>query len=219
MRTNTSSFAELLTLKNDLEATAKQRQIEKEAEDKRKKLAHQRAHEFENAMSQLGVQRKDLNAGRVSHSSVIKPAPIPHQRFKDEKEVLKASLSDDISIDHLLGSDERLSYHASQVSKDVPKKLRSGTWSIKGSLDLHGYTTDEARDLLVAFLNEQRKQNHRAVRIIHGKGYGSVGRKPILKEKVPAWLIQRKEVLAFVQAPEHDGGSGALWVLLAPDDK
>mgnify|MGYP001444795287 FL=1 len=41
-----------------------------------------------------------------------KPAPIPRQRYADEKAVLEDSLSDNISIDHLLDSDERLSYRA-----------------------------------------------------------------------------------------------------------
>ena len=79
----------------------------------------------------------------------------------------------------------------------------------------HG-PSEEARLLLVEFLNEERKAGHRAVRIIHGQGFGSAGRKPVLKEKVPVWLAQRKEVLAFVQAPPYDGGAGAVYVLLAP---
>lgn len=130
--------------------------------------------------------------------------------------MLEDSLSDNISIDHLLDSDERLSYRAPSMAPDVPKKLHQGAWSVKGTLDLHGYTSEEARLLLVEFLNEERKAGHRAVRIIHGQGFGSAGRKPVLKEKVPVWLAQRKEVLAFVQAPPYDGGAGAVYVLLAP---
>lgn len=124
-----------------------------------------------------------------------KPAPIPRQRYADEKAVLEDSLSDNISIDHLLDSDERLSYRAPSMAPDVPKKLHQGAWSIKGTLDLHGYTSEEARLLLVEFLNEERKAGHRAVRIIHGQGFGSAGRKPVLKEKVPVWLAQRKRYL------------------------
>ena len=84
------------------------------------------------------------------------------------------------------------------------------------SLDLHGYTSDEARALLSVFITEQMKAGHRAVRIIHGQGFGSFQKKPVLKERVPGWLIQKKEVLAFVEAPSFDGGAGALYVLLAP---
>jgi DNA-nicking Smr family endonuclease len=52
------------------------------------------------------------------------------------------------------------------------------------------------------------------VRIIHGKGLGSLGKKPVLKNKVRNWLVQKDEVLAFCQARAADGGSGALMVLL-----
>ena len=39
---------------------------------------------------------------------------------------------------------------------------------------------------------------------------------PVLKSKVQRWLVQKNEVLAFVQAKPSDGGAGALVVLLAP---
>ncbi len=126
-----------------------------------------------------------------------KPAPIPRQRYADEKAVLEDSLSDNISIDHLLDSDERLSYRAPSMAPDVPRNCTRAHGSGKGTLDLHGYTSEEARLLLVEFLNEERKAGHRAVRSIHGQGFGSAGRKPVLKG--PVWLAQRKEVLAFVR--------------------
>ncbi len=55
----------------------------------------------------------------------------------------------------------------------------------------------------------------RCVRIIHGKGLRSKNREPVLKKKLPGWLIHRNDVLAFVQAPETSGGAGALLVLLS----
>jgi DNA-nicking Smr family endonuclease len=54
------------------------------------------------------------------------------------------------------------------------------------------------------------------VRVVHGKGLGSPGKAPILKSRVHSWLVQKNEVLAFVQAKPADGGAGALLVLLAP---
>jgi DNA-nicking Smr family endonuclease len=54
------------------------------------------------------------------------------------------------------------------------------------------------------------------VRIVHGKGHGSIGKQPVLKGKVKGWLVQKDEVMAFCQAREHDGGGGALIVLLRP---
>jgi DNA-nicking Smr family endonuclease len=54
------------------------------------------------------------------------------------------------------------------------------------------------------------------VRVVHGKGHGSPGRQPVLKDKVQRWLAQRAEVIAFAQASGAHGGAGALLVLLAP---
>jgi DNA-nicking Smr family endonuclease len=53
------------------------------------------------------------------------------------------------------------------------------------------------------------------VRVVHGKGLGSPGKTPVLKSKVQRWLVQKNEVLAFVQAKGSEGGAGALVVLLA----
>ena len=54
------------------------------------------------------------------------------------------------------------------------------------------------------------------MRIVHGKGLGSPGKAPVLKRKVFAWLVQKTEILAFVQARPTQGGAGALVVLLQP---
>jgi DNA-nicking Smr family endonuclease len=51
---------------------------------------------------------------------------------------------------------------------------------------------------------------------VHGKGLGSPGKAPVLKSRVQGWLIQKNEVLAFVQARADEGGAGALVVLLKP---
>ena len=54
----------------------------------------------------------------------------------------------------------------------------------------------------------------RCVRVIHGKGLGSVNKEPVLRNKVRNWLVQKDEVIAFCQARPIDGGAGALVVLL-----
>eukprot|EP01036_Dinobryon_divergens_P045934 gene45934-61401_t len=87
---------------------------------------------------------------------------------------------------------------------------------IKGpvQLDLHGLRRDDAREALSSFIRESHKHGIRCVRVVHGKGLGSPGKAPILKSRVHSWLVQKKEVLAFVQAKPADGGAGALLVLL-----
>jgi DNA-nicking Smr family endonuclease len=98
----------------------------------------------------------------------------------------------------------------------VTRKLRRGDWSIQREIDLHGLRTDEAREALGPFIREAYKQGIRCVRVVHGKGLGSPGKSPVLKGRVQSWLVQKKEVLAFVQARPAQGGAGALVVLLTP---
>jgi hypothetical protein len=74
----------------------------------------------------------------------------------------------------------------------------------------------EAREALVNYLSDCMKRERRCIRVIHGKGLGSINKEPVLKGKVLKWLAQRNEVLAFCQAAPTDGGSGALIVLLRP---
>jgi DNA-nicking Smr family endonuclease len=127
---------------------------------------------------------------------------------------LKESLSDEFNVDTLLDTDEALSYARNGIGPDTLRKLRRGHWVIQGQLDLHGMRRDEAREALGEFLRAALRRGQRCVRVIHGKGLGSVNKEPVLKNKVRAWLVQKEEVIAFCQARAADGGSGALVVLL-----
>ncbi|MCO5101623.1 MAG: Smr/MutS family protein [Burkholderiaceae bacterium] len=136
------------------------------------------------------------------------------QRERDERAALDASLSDEIGIDQHLETDESLSFRRAPLGPDVVRRLRRGEWTVRGQIDLHGLRVDEAREALAGFLDEALRREWRCVRVIHGKGLGSIGREPVLKAKVPRWLVQRREVLAFCQARPNDGGAGAVIVLL-----
>lgn len=142
--------------------------------------------------------------------------PVAWQRQKDEQAVMQEAVSDDFDVESLLDTDENLSYRRDGLGRDVIKKLRRGHWSLQGQIDLHGLRTDEARLALGHFLRDAHRLGWRCVRVVHGKGLGSPGRVPVLKAKVQRWLVQKNEVLAFVQARADDGGAGAVVVLLAP---
>lgn len=144
-----------------------------------------------------------------------RPAPIPQQRLLDERAALQESLSDAFDASTLLNADERLSFRRDGIGPDVTTKLRRGVWAVQDELDLHGMRRDEAREALSIFVAEAHGSGLRCVRVIHGKGLGSPGRAPVLRGRVPGWLVQKKEVIAFVQAGASAGGSGALLVLLA----
>lgn len=145
-----------------------------------------------------------------------RPSPEPLQRERDEAAVLREAISDEFDVESLLETDEALSYRRSDIGVEVVRKLRRGVWAIQAQLDLHGLRRDEAREQLAMFLREAVRQGLRCVRVIHGKGLGSPGREPVLKSKVRNWLVQKNEVVAFVQARPSDGGAGALLVLLRP---
>lgn len=98
----------------------------------------------------------------------------------------------------------------------MTRKLRLGHWAIQRQLDLHGLRSDEARAALTLFVRQAQLHGIRCVRVVHGKGLGSPGKEPVLKRKVLAWLVQKSEVLAFVQARPAEGGACALVVLLQP---
>ncbi len=142
------------------------------------------------------------------------PAPVPKHTRQDEAAVLDATLSDEFDPETLLDADESLYYHRPGLSRDVVRKLRSGAWIVQAQLDLHGMRRDEAREALAEFIRESAKKGLRCLRVIHGKGLGSIGKEPVLKGKVRAWLVQKDEVIAFCEARGHDGGAGAVLVLL-----
>lgn len=148
-----------------------------------------------------------------------KPAPIPVKRLEDEAAALAESQLSDFTPESLLESDESLSFTRNGVSKDSVRKMRRGHWVVQAGLDLHGMRVDEARTELTEFLRQCAQREYRCVRIIHGKGLGSANRIPVLKNKVRAWLTQRNDVLAFCSAPAHEGGAGAVLVLLRPPSR
>ena len=144
------------------------------------------------------------------------PEPLPVQHWLDEERVLRESISDEFDVSTLLDVDDQLSFRRTGIGRDVTHKLRAGHWSIQRQLDLHGLRTDEAREALGNFIRLAHRTGLRCVRVVHGKGLGSPGKTPVLKGRVQRWLVQKKEVLAFVQARPADGGAGALVVLLQP---
>ena len=120
------------------------------------------------------------------------------------------------NVSTLLDTDEALSFRRPGIGPDVTQKLRKGDWAIQREIDLHGLRSDEARAALAAFVRGAHRQGLRCLRVVHGKGLGSPGKTPVLKAKVQSWLIQKNQVLAFVQAKPAEGGAGALVVLLRP---
>jgi DNA-nicking Smr family endonuclease len=150
--------------------------------------------------------------GRVIHD-IGRPHPLPLQTWRDEQAALRESL-DRVPPDSDIETGEELTFVRAGIGVQVLRKLRRGHWIIQDELDLHGFNSADARELLVEFLAQCAKKGLRCVRIIHGKGLGSKNRQPVLKGKVALWLQRRDQILAFCQARPTEGGGGAVVVLL-----
>ena len=157
---------------------------------------------------------KPLPDKRHVQHPVERKKPVAQPSQPDEKAPLIEAISDGFDAAALLDVDELMSFRRPGIGADVTRKLRRGDWSIQRQLDLHGLRRDEAREQLSFFIHEACQQGIRCVRVIHGKGLSSPGQAPVLKTRVQSWLVQKSEVLAFVQAQAADGGAGALVVLL-----
>ena len=143
-----------------------------------------------------------------------KPKPVPVNFIRDEKQALIDSISDYYEPLHDFENSEELFYIKTGYSPDILKKLKKGYWVVQKSIDLHGMISDEAKSYVVKFITECKKNNIRCIRIVHGKGYNSKNKEPVLKNKLKHWLAQKEEVIAYAQAKAHDGGGGAVIVLL-----
>jgi DNA-nicking Smr family endonuclease len=103
------------------------------------------------------------------------------------------------------------------IQESVVRKLRRGRYGLQGEIDLHGLRADDAKRALREFLADALALNARCVRIVHGKGLRSGGQGPVLKSIVAHILRASSSVMAYVPARPDDGGTGAMYVLLARD--
>ncbi len=109
-------------------------------------------------------------------------------------------------------------------NKDLNKKT-DNFYRVK-SLDLHGFTLDEANKKVEGFLNDCFNQGVSKVKIVTGKGLHSQNDKDpyiskkfgILKNSVPEFIKSKsnlmKKITNITNADLEDGGGGALYVFL-----
>ena len=94
------------------------------------------------------------------------------------------------------------------------------------SIDLHGYTLDEANKTIEAFINKAFSENINKLIIVTGKGLHSENEKDpytskdlgILKYSVPEFISNNRNLMSVINeikdAKIEDGGSGAFYVYL-----
>ena len=135
------------------------------------------------------------------------------QKRKLEKEANNSGFYFSDEFVPLLNQEGPTRYARDGVSKYEVKRLRRGVYVPDVFLDMHGMTQKEAKRELAAMIAYCVKEGVHCACVQHGIG------KHILKQKVPLWLAQHPDVMAFHQAPLEFGGDGALLVLISIPEK
>ena len=114
-------------------------------------------------------------------------------------------------------------------NKDGATKKRK---NIKiGSIDLHGYTLDEANKIIENFINKCFLENVSKLIVVTGKGLHSENQKDpfvskdlgILKYSVPEFISNNSSLMSLINemadAKPEDGGQGAFYIFLKKKSK
>jgi DNA-nicking Smr family endonuclease len=166
---------------------------------------------FRNEVADVRPLKSDKRVDAPKKQHTAKPRR-SFTHFSEDEPNMTSVFSDpdlrDIEVEDVLF------YARSGIQQKVQRKLRRGELDVEDELDLHGYTVAESKSAIIDFIEECKRRHIRYIRIIHGKGYRSEQKVPVLKTHVAYWLPQHKDVLAFASARPADGGTGALYVIL-----
>ena len=109
-------------------------------------------------------------------------------------------------------------------NKDL--KHHEKTLSKTNSIDLHGYTLDQANKTIENFINESYSKKIDKIIVVTGKGIHSENEKnpyvsrdlSILKYSIPEFILNNKSLMNIINeiqdAKIEDGGSGAFYIFL-----
>jgi len=176
------------------------------------KISEEDQHLFRNQLSDVRPLITEKRVETIKRQ--VSPRPIRNKTFNElEAHTNSGMMSDPVDL-HDVEIEDVLFFARSGIQHKVQRKLRRGEFPIEDELDLHGYTVTEAKTAILEFIEECKRYQKHYVRIIHGKGYRSEQKIPILKTHVAYWLPQHGDVMAFSSAQARDGGTGALYVIL-----
>jgi len=154
---------------------------------------------------------------KLSHDRAQHPRKAPPARPR--RHVQLADLPDEDSFSDgyepgTVSPEDILFFARPGLQQRQLQRLRRGQLAAGAELDMHGMNAAVARQAFNNFIALCSERHVRCVRIIHGKGTGSSGAAPVLKNRLNSWLRQHHDVLAFSSAQPRHGGTGALYVLL-----
>jgi DNA-nicking Smr family endonuclease len=172
------------------------------------------ASEFRAAVRDVKPLKQVPRAAGLAKTKARARRALPSPAAEDLDEMMPLIAADTGGQARETALSPSLSFQRAGVRMQVMRRLRRGQYPVEAELDLHGLNQAAARDRLAEFLAVARASGRRCVRVIHGKGYRSGARGPVLKIAVDLWLRRHIDVMAFSSARTIDGGTGALYVLL-----
>ena len=120
--------------------------------------------------------------------------------------------------ENFLSSEEKLPNKDNKFLKKTYLKIRS--------IDLHGYTLEQANKTIEDFINQAYEEKINKLIVVTGKGLHSQNEKDpyvsknlsILKYSVPEFILKNKSLMNIINeiqdAKIEDGGSGAFYIFL-----
>jgi DNA-nicking Smr family endonuclease len=103
------------------------------------------------------------------------------------------------------------------ASRAELKRLRAGKIRPQQTIDLHGFTRDNAYRRLCHEVTRAATADFRCLLVIHGKGQHSSSGAVTIRDALSDWLTQpplAQHVAGCTLAQPKDGGSGASYLLL-----
>jgi len=181
---------------------------------------NEREREFEAFVREMaGVGVRPLSERQRERVAPIGAARMAPPRPDPDAEALAAleDLVRGVGRFDLADTGEFVCGLAPGVDRRLLRKLRRGEFAVQAHVDLHGLRSEDARTAVERFVRKSRSAGLRCVLVVHGRGLRSKDHIPVLKEKLVRWLSHGRigrQVLAFASARPHDGGAGAVYVLL-----
>ena len=130
----------------------------------------------------------------------------------------KISDKDKIDWEEFISKNEKLPNKDIKLNKKIPLKIRS--------IDLHGYTLEQANKSIENFIIKSYQEKINKLIVVTGKGIHSQNEKDpyvskdlsILKYSVPEFISNNKNLMKIIyemkDAKIEDGGSGAFYIFL-----
>ena len=111
--------------------------------------------------------------------------------------------------------------HGINIDKNKLRRIKNGGITIEGTLDLHGFSLEEAEIRLRHFIGESLRLKKRFLLVITGKGSNSKpnihGKTLTIKREIKNWLsdnFYNDKVQYISLALDRHGGEGAYYFFL-----